>query len=180
LTGHVWVAALCIWSFFRERRETGGKAQAWLWLVLAVPVMLLAVHHSTGLGAAVTDLFRQEAREEGWYGARRSFQRQLIRLIVPLGFGALALLVWLLRKSWRRYLPAALALVVLSGFGAVQLISLHDVDARMHAHWLGARLDTWLNAIGLLLAAGALCWSYAEGLQQRARPVARPRPIRRA
>jgi hypothetical protein len=138
------------------------------------------LHHATGLGAAVTDVFRQEARQEGWYGARRGFQRHIVSLIVPLGFAMLALLIWLLRTSWRRYLPAAFALVVLLGFGGLQLISLHDVDARMHTRWLGANLGTWLNGMGLLLAAGALCWSYAEGLRLRSLAPTRPRRHPRA
>ena len=176
LTAHVWIAALCVWSFLRERKEAGGKALAWLWLLLAVPVVLLAAQHATGLGTAVTEVFRQDARLEGWYAARRSFQRQVIGLIVPVSLAALGLLLWLLRSCWRRYLPAALALVLLTGYGALQMVSLHDVDARMHSHWLGARLEFWLNGAGLLVAAGALCWSYAAGLGHRRQAPASPRP----
>jgi len=163
LTTHATLATLCIWNYFRERRERRGEAYPWVWILLAIPIFLLGVHHATGLGATLTDTFRQEALHEGWYAARRGLQRQLTLLLFSAGFGVLVGSAWLLRRRWRRYLPAAFAFVLLAGYGALQLISLHDVDARMHSRWLGATLGTWLNTLGLSLAGGSLCWSFKEG-----------------
>jgi hypothetical protein len=181
LTGHTCVAVLCSWSYLRERQEPGGRAQPWLWIVLSIPVLLLGVQHATGIGSALTNTFRQEALVEGWYGTRRVFQALLTRLILVSAVVSLGGLAWLLRKQWRRYALAALSLVMLTGFGAVQLVSLHDVDARMHSLLLGVRLDSWLDFLGLAFAAGGVCWSYREGLRGRQMlrsSSRRPRPYR--
>lgn len=167
LTAHVSLAVLCIWSFARERNENRGDAQPWLWLVLSLPILLLGVQHATGLGSALTNALRQQALAEGWYGSRRSLQRLLVELVAPLSLVVLALLSWQLRRQWRRYLLAILAFILLTSYGAVQIISLHDVDAQMHHRWLGVNLETWLNVAGLALASGAIYQSFVERLRHR-------------
>jgi len=176
LTAHVAVGILCAWSFVRERQEGREASQPWLWLVLALPVLLLGLQHAVGLGTAFTNELRRQALDGGWYGGRRSVQRLLIELIAPLGAGVLALLLWGVRKQWRRYLPAALAVVFLSGYGALQLISFHDLDAALNQRWLGVHVETWLNGGGIALAWGALCWSFAIG---RGRRMYRTHALRR-
>lgn len=167
LTAHVSLAVLCIWSFARERSENRGEAQPWLWLVLSLPILLLGVQHATGLGSALTNVLRQQALAEGWYGSRRSLQRLLVELVGPLSLLVLALLSWKLRKQWRRYLLAMMAFVLLSSYGAIQIISLHDVDAQMHHRWLGVSLEIWLNGAGLTLAGGAIYQSIAARQRHR-------------
>lgn len=156
---HGWTLALCVWAWGRERSEKAGAARPWVWVLLGLAVTLLGFHHATDAGAQFTEWFRRLARQEGWYGERHALQRELV-LVVPIAaVVAGGLLVALVRQQWRRYLPAVVALIFIAGFSAVQLISLHGVDAVMAQSFFGVRLSRWLNLLGVTLVGMAVLWS---------------------
>lgn len=158
LLGHFCLILLCVGAFLWERRAKSG-GHPWIWLLLAVPMVILLLQHVTGAGAAVTDVFRQQAHQEGWYEERRTLQRQLTRLAPAVGGGLLVVLLVAIRKNWQRYLLPAVAFVYLVAYGAVQAVSLHAVDAVMRTRRFGVQTETWLELLGLLLVAVALVWS---------------------
>lgn len=165
LLGQFCLVLFCVATFVWERRAKGG-AHAWIWLLLAAALAMLILQHATGAGAALTDVFRQQAHQEGWYAERRALQGQLVRLAPVVGLVCLAGLLLAIRKNWLRYLPAVVACVYLVGYGAVQAVSLHAVDAVMRRPRLGVRTEIWLELAGLVLVGAAVAWSAAWARRQ--------------
>jgi hypothetical protein len=156
---HGWTLALCMWAWARERSEKKGASRPWVWALLALAVAVLGFHHATDAGAQFTEWFRRMALQEGWYGERRVLQRELVLAVPIAAFLAGGVLLALVRQQWRRYLPAVLALIFIAGLSAVQLISLHGVDAVMGRSFFGVPLSRWLNLLGVSLVGIAVLWS---------------------
>ncbi len=155
---YMFTALLCLRTGWQERRKTTAPQYPWVWLTLALLLLLLGVQEATGILEQITQFFRVEAKLEGWYRSRRAFQLEAVRLVLFLSVAAFAGLIFLIRKAWRRYLPSLCALAFLAGFAAIQGISLHHIDWLMRTAHAGLQLKTWCALTGIVLALFSVFW----------------------
>jgi hypothetical protein len=156
----VALLAACVvgaWTALACHRARGGgtlpRADALVWAGLASVFLMLLQAELLGRGRLLKGLgewLRALARESGWYANRRWFQ---IVASVAVALVVLALLLWGLHWVWhfvKRYRLAIGFASLAVGFGMVNFISLHEVDA-----W-NAAMPWARSAVEVVAAAGAL------------------------
>jgi hypothetical protein len=158
-------ACLCLWRC----RGTAGR-ERWFWLLAGLAMLLLGLNKQLDLQTQLTALGRQLARDGGWYGQRRAFQRAVV-----LGGGGLVLAVfagiaWLVRGLGSAVMVTLTGLALLGLFVIVRAASFHHVDLALRAPVLGVQLHAVLELAGIgVFILGAL-------LRRRVRA---PVPLRR-
>lgn len=162
VTGYLVIAglsvAMAVWE--RRRRDRAAWLLPSFWWLTAGLMVAMAVGRLVDVGDIVADLGRERARESGWYDERRTYQA-----IVVGGLGAVWCLVvlialWRVPARRRRYLPMALVVFTLLCFGAVRVVSLHQVDAVLHRREVaGVRIGAVVELALLLLATLAVLWA---------------------
>jgi hypothetical protein len=158
------LAAAC--CYIAGRREAHSQDRSRLdlfpayWFVTAGFLALMGFGRLSQLGELLGYFGRAEAREAGWYEARRPFQAAAIALIAGGWFLVTTTAVWRVPERRRRYLPAAVLVFTLVCFAAVRGISLHQVDALLYNHPIaGVRLASLLELGGLTVAGLAALFS---------------------
>src|SRR5690349_983493 len=154
------LAAACFAAWRRELKRASLKPYCYLWLAIAIVLILLCVQTANRSLNLVTQVVREQAVQQHWYQDRRSLQELVIRAGEILVLPCVALVAWLLRRVWQRYLPAGCALVALLAYGAVQAISLHRIDFWMHSSHVGLLGKTWCQLFCVGLVAVALYRAY--------------------
>ncbi len=149
-------AVFTIFFAMEERRRQTPLIYVMMLSLLGVILWLFGLQHASGLLSEVTQLGRDVARADHWYSQRGGFQAVIVGTIPALGIVLLCFLFWLVRRDWRQYAPVVLAVVYLACFGAIQLVSLHQMDALMREQVLGIRVSTWGDMVGLVFTAFAL------------------------
>lgn len=181
--GYIAAALIALLVAFREsgnRRRPpspspaaprGSRAARYpaIWYLLALTLWLLAMQKGSGVLGRVTEVARQEARTEGWYGERREFQKMVVAAIPPVCVVLLAGGAFLVRRAFARYLPALGALLFLVGYAAIQAVSLHQIDALLRQRYGPFLLRTWGDLLGLALAAGAAIFTLTSEIRAASR-----------
>lgn len=175
------LASVSFFALYRDARHSSLRPYCYIWGVIGVVLLLLCLQSATRELNQVTNFFRQMAFSEQWYGSRRTLQEGLVRLLEVIVLPLLGLALWLMRRVWLRYLPACMALGALLVYVGVQAISLHRIDAWMHAHHLGLLGRTWCQIGCTVLVAAALFWNWLQDKREleRSQPSERIGPPER-
>ena len=163
---YLGLAFLSFRTAWSESRREALRPNCYIWVAIGIVLLLLCVQTANRSMNLVTQIFREQAITRSWYQDRRAVQELLVRCVAIVTLTALILAAWLLRRQWRRYLPACNALAALLLYATLQAISLHRIDFWMHAHHMGLLGKTWSQLLCVLLVATALYLSYRiEGRQ---------------
>lgn len=130
-----------------------------MWRLNTAIYLLLSIEISIGLRHQLQQMVRSEAKNQGLYETRQSYQPYMIGFILLML--ALTCAVVLIRKRWAAQpLPlwSAFSLVAVLGIFLVEVISLHAVDRVLYYRIGGVLLIgyLWLGASLPHLLAGLL------------------------
>ena len=143
------VAFLCGTVASRCRRDEipCWRRQYVFWCLLALFMVLLGINKQLDLQSLLTEIGRDLAKHQGWYGQRAIYQRQFIIGIAVAGLATLVVASLLLLGTWRQTGLALIGLVLLFGFILVRASSFHHVDHLLSEHIRGVRIN-WIFELG--------------------------------
>lgn len=155
IVGYIVVAAL---SLAAGAREDPDDSVTWrpFWPMTAAVLLTMAVGRAGGIAEWIADQFRDEAHAAGWYDARRPVQGAVVLSVG--GAWAISVLTacWRIPERRRRYLPMVVAVLTLSAYVAVRMVSLHQIDGLLYRRDV---LDLRVGALAeyLLVIGTGLC-----------------------
>jgi hypothetical protein len=155
------------WCFVVARREprqvdpsrSSELMRGWgspFWCALGILLVFLGLNKQLDLQSLFTQIARDLARAQGWYGDRHVFQKVFVWSILSLGAVVIAILGWLFRRQLRRRWLVLIGLCLLLVFIFVRASSFHHVDVLLGSR-LGGIKWNWileLGAIGLIMLGG--------------------------
>lgn len=132
----------------RMRRER-------IWLVLACGMLLLGVNKQLDLHTLMTEVGRQVAHEQGWFGQRRQVQAVFAAVIAIVSLASLASMFMFARKQRPELRLSLLGAVVLIGFVVMRSASFEHVGPRN----VGDKFNAVIEISGIVcVALGAFLW----------------------
>lgn len=156
----LWTALAC------QRAHARGLpgSDAVVWAALSTVLLLVALMKTvrgSGLLSGLGGFLRNVFKERGWYDDRRTLQIAASAIVAA---AVVILIAWGFRWIWhhiKRYRLAIGFMGLTLGFGAIRLISLHEVDAwNAAAPWARTVVD-------LIAAAGVSTLATARLIQLR-------------
>ena len=147
-----------------------GRERAF-WGLMALALACLAVNKELDLQSFLTALGRCMANAQGWYEERQAVQIGFVLALVAATGAAFALLLALLRGTWRRSLLPLLGLAFVSGFVLVRAVGFHRVDRLIGLELLSVRANWVLELAGPLLISAVALWLLVAGRQRRRAPA---------
>ena len=114
-----------------ERATTYESDDTWstMWLLVAGFLAASSLGRALDVVGQVGDATRSAAIEDGWYDARRWFQRIVVLAIVGSWSSAVLFAALRTPERRRRYVPIAVGVVTLAAFVLIRAVSLHSVDS---------------------------------------------------
>lgn len=154
VAGYLAVAIVAFTCGMLERRrgDTCADLRPSTWFVIAGLFVLMALGRAGHIGQAIAEAGRRGARSGGWYPRRRTFQEVLVVTVATLAVLLAATLPAWTHERRRHYLPMVVVTFAVMAFGAVRIVSLHQLDAELHRPLLGSTLGTVLELSGLTVA----------------------------
>lgn len=145
-----------------------------LWWGLASALVLLGLNKQLDLQSLLTAIGRGLAQDEGWYRQRRSVQLWFIVITATVGVAMFSLIVFAMRRDWRRNGLALFGIAFLVGFILIRAASFHHVDAWL-MRYVGAVRVNWIFEI-----IGIICIGTSAAINLRKLPKRKPpsRPLR--
>lgn len=135
IAGYFAAALVAIVAGERERRSAltaGGGSWQSFWFLGAALLAFMGLAQVVDLGGIISDAGRDQARSRDWYGIRRSYQAVAVGVVaLTWGVGVLVS-IWRVPERRRRYLPAAVLIFTLVCFGAIRVVSLHQIDTLLY------------------------------------------------
>lgn len=127
------------------------------WMLLALVLMCLGLNKQLDLQSLLTQVGRDLAVAQGWYGNRREIQALFVGAFVILGLltlGSLVAWVW----PFRRYaLLPIVGVATLIAFVLVRAASFHHVDVFGGIRVLSDSVNLILELGGIAIIGGAAC-----------------------
>ena len=162
-TAAYFAAAAACWVAWRRERLAARLIPASplrpaFWLVLAVAMAVLGVNKQLDLQSLFTQIGREAAQRGGWYEQRRTVQAAFIAGLGAAGLGAGGAMLWMVRRSWRRYGLALLGTVYLGVFIVVRAASFHHVDAALYTLPIAGPMVNRALELGGIALVGACAW----------------------
>lgn len=142
----------------RCARRASQPTEFGFWAIAAGALLLLGVNKQLDLQSLATQIGRDLALAQGWYGARRLVQAAFIGALVALGAAAGAWLLWLTRRMHVATQLGGAGLVLLVVFVVIRGVSFHHVDDILGSRIEGIRYNWLLELTPLALIAGAAWW----------------------
>lgn len=156
-----FVAALFAWR--AAKHSINGKK---LWYAVAALMAFLCLNKQFDLQSLFTDIGREIARHDGWYGERRKVQKLFV-LAVLAGSGLFGCwFAWRFRTFLIGHKLLAFGLLFLLTFIVVRAISFHHVDVFLKGGIAGVRWNWLLELTGIFLVAIAAYNDTARPLPQ--------------
>jgi len=142
-------AYLCARAARAARAEPADSRRDSLtfWVILAVIFTGLGINKQFDLQSLLTEVGREIARSQGWYGHHRHMQELFITSIALAGTGLLLFFGVLIRKSLIRQGPALLGVVFVVCFVVIRASSFHHVDHILGMRFVGMKLN-WILELG--------------------------------
>lgn len=134
------VAVIAVQWGLRERRALADHRLDWwptYWFTSAALLVTMGLARATDVGGLVADFGREQARHEGWYDTRRTFQALAVAAVAATWLIGILVAIWRIPLRRRRYLRHVIALSTLIGFAAVRIISLHHIDSLLYRTDIG-------------------------------------------
>ncbi len=155
------LGALALYARRRERSRATASDGVWapFWWLTAGFLVTLALGRAGDIGSLISELGRGRAVDEGWYGSRRPLQTAVVVGLGGAWFVTVSIACWKTPERRRRYLPVGLMVVTLAAYGAIRVVSLHQVDAVLYRPEIGgARLATVIEVALQVVTAIATAW----------------------
>jgi hypothetical protein len=149
-------AVICFMCFLCKKYSTGdyySKQEARFWLILTIILAFLCINKQLDLQSLLTQTGRDLANSEGWYENRRIVQAGFIASLIIIATGTLLWLLLSVRELCKEIKWAALGIVTLFAFVIIRAASFHNMDAWIHARWLGAQMN-WIMELGGIALIG--------------------------
>ena len=159
-----WVAVIgyfvAAWLCFRAaswpsrpfRLSGDGRLRAF-WGVLTGLLVLLGINKQLDLQTLMTEVGREIAKAEGWYGARRTVQAVFVAGLCILSVLALVIAGVLTLRCLLNIWLALAGLVVLVCFVLIRAASFHHVDQMLGMNLAGMKLHWLIEMAGMALIA---------------------------
>lgn len=142
------------------------------WGVVGIALAFLAFNKQLDLQSAFTQVGRCVAQIEGWYEARRGFQRRFIYGLGALGLLAALFLAWRLRRNLDFNWLALAGFYLIMVYVVVRAVSMHHMDALIGEGFGDVAASIWVELAGAVMIAINAGWLLAR----RRRRVRRDRP----
>lgn len=144
-----------------QRLPAGGSGrERAFWMLVAVVMAVFAIGKELDLPTLLTATGRCIARVQGWYDVRQGVQITAIRTAVFATLAGIGVVLWLLRRSWRRTALPLIGLGFVSCVVLVRMVGLHKVDAFMGSRVLAVPANWLFELPGpILIAVSALVLS---------------------
>ena len=162
VVAYLVAATLCyrLRGRFSSSADSLRRRERLFWSGLAATLFFLCVNKQLDLQTAMTELLRQIALEDGWYGVRRRFQLGfIVAMVLSLPLASFAFF----RVARRFPLSTRLAgfgMVTIAVFVVVRASSFHHVDLLLGERFLFLRMN-WileLGGISIVLASARRRW----------------------
>jgi hypothetical protein len=124
------------------------------WWGITVALVLLGLNKQLDLQTWFTQLGRDMARRDGWYGQRHHYQVAFIAVMGGVFLAAVVTIALALRGQWLAYLRVWGGMALLLFFIVVRAASFHHVDALLISDIGGMRLN-WVFELGALALIGS-------------------------
>lgn len=151
------VAAVCVAVGCREvvsvRRQHVAVLWPTFWFTTAILLAVMAFGQASDVGDLIADVGRREALSNDWYESRRSTQTIIVAVVAALWAITALVAIWRVPERRRRYLPMALIVFSLVCFGAIRVVSLHQIDGLLYRRHIGElQIGRFVELVGLSLA----------------------------
>ena len=149
---YLGAAAGCLaTALFARRIFKDGQARVHqlIWLGLAAFLVFLGINKQLDLQSWFTAVVKAIAWEQGWYEAGQRAQVLFLAGFGLVGVTAVAILGWLVRRSWRHYAFVFLGLLVILRFIAVRMATFYAIPLPELSQFTGGfRINGALELIG--------------------------------
>lgn len=172
------VALLAAWWGVRERRWITAHGVDWwpfYWFLSAILLAVMGVGRAGALGDLVSEFGREQARSEGWYDTRRTFQTIVVVAVAAVWMIGVAVAVLRVPPRRRRYLAHIVVFSAIIAFAAIRLVSLHQVDAVLYRRDIGGVRIVSILELVMLIAATVVMITTAR-FSPDANPTESPEP----
>ena len=155
VAAYMFAAVLTILAWRRARQDSAEDRVAFTWLTFGVLMVALGINKQLDLQSLFTVIARDLAKRQGWYEARRIYQRDFIFGMAIFFAATMLTFAWLLRHRLRQLWLAGLGIGFTCTFVVVRAASFHHVDVLLG---IGRGAVNRIFEIGgiALVAAGAL------------------------
>lgn len=179
LVFYLLAAASCLaTALFAQRIFEDGKIRIHqlIWLGLAAFLLFLGINKQLDLQSWFTAVVKAVAWEQGWYAYGQQAQVLFLAGFGLLGVTAVAVLGWLVRRSWRRYAFILLGLLAILRFIVVRIATFYAVPLPELSQFTGGfRINGALELIG----AAVISLTALNNLRHRAaRSVPHTSPLK--
>jgi len=127
------------------------------WWAVTTALLALGINKQLDLQTWFTEVGRDLAKQDGWYGQRHEIQVAFIGIMAAVFALLAAVVAWALQGHWRAYLRVWGGMTLLLFFIVVRAASFHHVDQLLMSDIGGLRMN-WVFELGglALIASGAL------------------------
>ncbi len=127
------------------------------WWGITAALFFLGLNKQLDLQTWFTQLGRDMAKRDGWYGQRHHYQVEFIAIMGGVFLAAAVAIALALRGHWLAYLRVWGGMALLLFFIVVRAASFHHVDALLMSDIGGMRLN-WVFELGALALIGSGAW----------------------
>ncbi|MEH6757982.1 MAG: hypothetical protein V7676_10750 [Parasphingorhabdus sp.] len=146
--------------------RTAANLEQYFWLAATITLVALGINKQLDLQSLFTEIAREIAKLQGWYGDRQRYQLMFIK---GLGLVAIAIgiaMLWFLRKTAASVKLALLGFSFLGVFVITRAASFHHVDQFLGREAFGWRWNWILELSGIGTIAIA-CVAYLRKAKAR-------------
>lgn len=147
------VAAFTAWLAANRAKRAPGTVggSRGTWLLVATLMALLCINKQLDLQSLLTDIGRVISKNQGWYGARREFQKWFVLGVLGASFLTTGCLLVRFRRFWKKHLLLSIGLAFLLTFIVVRAVSFHHFDVFLKSDVAGVRMNWFLELGGIFL-----------------------------
>jgi hypothetical protein len=166
---YVCTACFCL-RLARGKHVKLVQDEARVWWLFTLALIALGINKQLDLQTALTEIGRILARQQGWYGERRTVQAEFVGLVGLFGLVNIAFLVWITRRMPAATRTAVAGGVALVTFVVIRAASFHHVDRLIGQRLLGMKFN-WVLEMGGISVILAATYFRTRGRPRRPAPT---------
>ena len=132
-----------------------AKRERWLWGIAAAVLLVLTLNKQLDLQNFITATGRCMSREQGWYGLRRAYQREVVMALLLFGAAVTATSVLVFRRILGRNGMLVLGMAGLMVFVLIRAVSFNHMELLLGDRLAAARSYRLIETVALLLVVAA-------------------------
>ncbi len=161
------LTALLAWLAYRSSRSDSYRLArshpyeaeserllAWFWLLACIALSALAINKQLDLQSLLTEVLRDQARDQGWYDDRRRYQFAFVIGVAWAGVVGAGVMAWVWRRVLDRVWIAVLGLAWMMSFVWIRAASFHHFETFLRSITQAGNVALELSGIAIV-AAGA-------------------------